>query len=102
MAMDQSFEDAYGELYGEGAFSFNNTTKPDPVTDSVPSDDSSFDCNICLDSVQEPVVTLCGHLFCWPCIHKWLHVQSDEHQGHKQCPVCKSKVSHSTLFFIIG
>ncbi|CAD5327030.1 unnamed protein product [Arabidopsis thaliana] len=24
------------------------------------------------DSVQEPVVTLCGHLFCWPCIHKWL------------------------------
>ncbi|CAF1715503.1 hypothetical protein Bca4012_040825 [Brassica carinata] len=103
MAMDQSFEDAYGELYGEGAFSFNNTTKPDPVTDSVPSsDDSSFDCNICLDSVQEPVVTLCGHLFCWPCIHKWLHVQSDEHQGHKQCPVCKSKVSHSTLVPLYG
>ena len=57
MAMDQSFEDAYGELYGEGAFSFKSNTKPDPITDSVPSsDDSSFDCNICLDSVQEPVV----------------------------------------------
>lgn len=105
MAMDQSFEDASGELYGEGAFSFKNT-KPDPVTTSLPSEDtngdSSFDCNICLDSVQEPVVTLCGHLFCWPCIHKWLHVQIDEHQRHKQCPVCKSKVSHSTLVPLYG
>lgn len=107
--MDQSFEDASGELYGEGAFTFNNT-KPDPITASLhPSEDtngdSSFDCNICLDSVQEPVVTLCGHLFCWPCIHKWLHVQTtdEHHQRHnKQCPVCKSKVSHSTLVPLYG
>ncbi|CAH8313239.1 unnamed protein product [Eruca vesicaria subsp. sativa] len=105
MAMDQSFEDASGELYGEGAFSFKKT-KPEPVSVSLPSEDtnvdSNFDCNICLDSVQEPVVTLCGHLFCWPCIHKWLLVQSDEHQTHKQCPVCKSKVSHSTLVPLYG
>lgn len=111
MAMDQSFEDAalLGELYGEGAFCFKNT-KPDPITVSVPSDhtsdDSNFDCNICLDSVQEPVVTLCGHLFCWPCIHKWLDVHSfstsDEYQRHRECPVCKSKVSHSTLVPLYG
>ncbi|PRQ58719.1 putative transcription factor C2H2 family [Rosa chinensis] len=35
-----------------------------------------FDCNICSDFAHEPVVTLCGHLCCWPCIYKWLHVQS--------------------------
>jgi hypothetical protein len=26
-------------------------------------EDSRFECNICLDQVNEPVVTLCGHLF---------------------------------------
>lgn len=103
MALDQYFEDAAvpGELYGEGAFCFKNT-KPEPIAVSVPCDDSNFDCNICLDSVQEPVVTLCGHLFCWPCIHKWLEVQSDEYQRHRECPVCKSNVSHSTLVPLYG
>lgn len=26
-------------------------------------EDSRFECNVCLDSPDEPVVTLCGHLF---------------------------------------
>lgn len=30
---------------------------------SSPSDDTRFDCFVCLEPVQEPVVTLCGHLF---------------------------------------
>jgi len=33
---------------------------------------SHFDCNICLDTVDEPVVTRCGHLYCWPCLYQWL------------------------------
>ena len=31
-----------------------------------------FDCNICLEDVYDPVVTRCGHLYCWPCLYKWL------------------------------
>lgn len=34
--------------------------------------ESRFDCNICLESVEEPVVTRCGHLYCWSCLYKWL------------------------------
>lgn len=30
-----------------------------------------FDCNICLESVEDPVVTQCGHLYCWKCLYKW-------------------------------
>ncbi|GMH12610.1 hypothetical protein Nepgr_014451 [Nepenthes gracilis] len=59
-----------------------------------------FDCSICLDNVQDPVVTLCGHLFCWACIYKWIHVgrltHNDPEQQH-QCPVCKAEVSENNL-----
>ncbi|XP_021597871.1 E3 ubiquitin-protein ligase RMA1H1 isoform X2 [Manihot esculenta] len=63
-----------------------------------------FDCNICFDFAQEPVVTLCGHLYCWPCIYKWLHVQSASlaSDEHPQCPVCKADISHTTMVPLYG
>ena len=27
-------------------------------------------CNICLDTARDAVVSMCGHLFCWPCLHQ--------------------------------
>ncbi|GAB4859582.1 hypothetical protein Ancab_011050 [Ancistrocladus abbreviatus] len=65
----------------------------------------SFECNICLDSVQDPVVTFCGHLFCWPCIYKWIQVRTISHEdlNHQpQCPVCKAEVSESTIIPLYG
>ncbi|XP_047313904.1 E3 ubiquitin-protein ligase RMA1H1-like [Impatiens glandulifera] len=60
-----------------------------------------FDCNICLDSVEEPVVTLCGHLYCWPCIYKWMNTnnsnENEEEQQQYCCPVCRSDISQDTL-----
>ncbi|KAI4378316.1 hypothetical protein MLD38_015808 [Melastoma candidum] len=75
-----------------------------PRSDALHQSDSTqsdcLECNICLDSAQDPVVTLCGHLYCWPCIYKWLRVQdasSEDPEQRHQCPVCKSEVSGSTL-----
>ncbi|KAJ4950099.1 hypothetical protein NE237_026931 [Protea cynaroides] len=59
---------------------------------------ANFDCNICLDVAKEPVVTSCGHLFCWPCLYQWLHLHCD----HKECPVCKGEVRESKLIPIYG
>lgn len=54
-------------------------------------DDSSplnvFECNVCFEIANEPVVTVCGHLYCWPCLYRWLQ------QGSHQCPVCKGVVN---------
>lgn len=62
------------------------------------SDGSFFDCNICLDLATDPVVTCCGHLFCWPCLYRWLHVHSDA----KECPVCKGEVTIKNVTPIYG
>ncbi|KAL9236406.1 hypothetical protein vseg_011082 [Gypsophila vaccaria] len=63
------------------------------------SSDSAFNCSICFESAHDPVVTLCGHLYCWACIFKWLHVQtSSSEPGHQQaCPVCKASISDSSM-----
>ncbi|XP_073287398.1 uncharacterized protein [Primulina huaijiensis] len=61
-------------------------------------DGSFFDCNICLDLAKDPVVTCCGHLFCWPCLYRWLHHHSDA----KECPVCKGEVTVKNLTPIYG
>ncbi|XP_047336911.1 uncharacterized protein LOC124940436 [Impatiens glandulifera] len=59
---------------------------------------SFFDCNICLDISKNPVVTCCGHLFCWTCLYRWLHIHSDA----KECPVCKGEVTTKTITPIYG
>ncbi|XP_011075108.1 uncharacterized protein LOC105159667 isoform X2 [Sesamum indicum] len=59
---------------------------------------SFFDCNICLDLARDPVVTCCGHLFCWSCLYRWLHHHSDA----KECPVCKGEVTVKNVTPIYG
>ncbi|ELR20732.1 zinc finger domain containing protein [Acanthamoeba castellanii str. Neff] len=58
----------------------------------------AFECNICFDTAQDPVVTLCGHLFCWPCIYKWLELHPDQ----PSCPVCKAAITREKLVPLYG
>ena len=53
-----------------------------------------FECNICLDDLKEPVVTKCGHLYCWKCLSEWLT------RGAADCPVCKAAVIESEIVSI--
>ena len=47
-------------------------TKP-RFTNKSSNKDNRFLCSICLETVSdEPVVTRCGHLYCWTCLYQWL------------------------------
>jgi E3 ubiquitin-protein ligase RNF5 len=57
-----------------------------------------FSCNICYELAAEPVVTLCGHLYCWPCLYRWLQVQNN----CRTCPVCKAGVDRDKVIPVYG
>ncbi|KAM7472443.1 hypothetical protein LguiA_010626 [Lonicera macranthoides] len=59
---------------------------------------SFYDCNICLEMPREPVLTCCGHLFCWACFYQLSYIDSRS----KECPVCKGEVSDSSIIPIYG
>lgn len=65
---------------------------------SESSSPSEFSCNICFDTASHPVLTLCGHLFCWPCLHQWLESQAQ----NPLCPVCKAGCEEDKIIPIYG
>ncbi|KAK6938781.1 hypothetical protein RJ641_032289 [Dillenia turbinata] len=79
-----------------------STSSRPPENSSCTSNDggyaSDFECNICFDLAQDPIVTLCGHLFCWPCLYRWLHL----HSHSSECPVCKAVVEEAKLVPLYG
>lgn len=79
-------------------------SKSDGVTPTSAEDeekerkDSAFECNICLDVASDAVISMCGHLFCWPCLHQWLETRPH----HQICPVCKAGISRDKVVPLYG
>ncbi|KAF2283617.1 hypothetical protein GH714_012287 [Hevea brasiliensis] len=86
----------------EMASGFGQSTSMPPESSTCSgnnaNDAGDFECNICFELAQDPIVTLCGHLFCWPCLYRWLH-----HHSHSQeCPVCKALIQEENLVPLYG
>lgn len=47
-------------------------------------------CAICLDNLEQPVITACAHAFCRSCIEQVIERQ------HK-CPLCRSEINDSSM-----
>ncbi|XP_953516.1 uncharacterized protein TA11060 [Theileria annulata] len=60
------------------------------------SANSKFECNICFDDVKDPVVTRCGHLFCWSCLLSWMN------RRNYQCPICQAGISRDNVIPLYG
>lgn len=59
---------------------------------------AGFECNICFGLAEDPVITRCGHLHCWPCLYEWLRFHSQCHE----CPVCKAVIREEELISLNG
>ncbi|KAF7639915.1 RING-type domain-containing protein [Meloidogyne graminicola] len=78
----------------------NNDNIENSTEQDVKNEDgnSRFECNICLEIAKDAVVSMCGHLFCWPCLHQWL----DTRPNRQLCPVCKSAISKERVIPLYG
>lgn len=65
-------------------------------TSSVPG--GFFDCNICLEKAEDPILTCCGHLFCWGCFYQLPLI----YLNIKECPVCDGEVTDAEVIPIYG
>lgn len=69
----------------EPTTTLTHTPSPAPVPESVPA--ASKRCPICFDALQNPSVTLCGHVYCRECI-------TTVARSTKQCPICRKKLTN--------
>lgn len=70
----------------------------DPSTKEESNRGNYFDCNICLYMARDPILTCCGHLFCWPCFYQLSYADLNA----KECPVCKGEVTDTSITPIYG
>jgi DNA repair protein RAD5 len=64
------------------------------VLDAV-TDESAQECPICLESIEDPVVTPCAHVFCRECINDAVRRSSGT-----LCPNCRTPLSRSELLSV--
>ena len=73
----------------------NQNNKINDLTDRIKSLNDN-NCSICMDSLKNPIMLECTHIYCGSCIFKWV-------KNNKNCPHCrKSILSYDKLIAIVN
>lgn len=93
-------EDLIGDAAAEGAADDQQRPSTSGEGDGAAggATDATYECTICLETAKDAVVSLCGHLFCWPCLHQWLETKPER----QLCPVCKAAISRDKVIPLYG
>ncbi|XP_043080880.1 helicase-like transcription factor [Puntigrus tetrazona] len=54
---------------------------------------SDEECAICLDSLRQPVITYCAHVYCRPCICEVIQLEKEQ----ARCPLCRAQIKTKEL-----
>lgn len=72
------------------------TLRSDSSEDEGVAGGVDVQCPICLEAPCAPRITPCGHIYCLPCILRFLNMQKEE--GHpRTCPVCHAMLVSKQL-----
>lgn len=84
----------------------NNNDDDATINDDTGNSLASMKCPLCMDALENPAVTSCGHLYCWNCIVPWAQKQkstsnSTSSSGNNhimiKCPVCRVLFSQQSI-----
>ncbi|KAJ2846070.1 hypothetical protein IWW36_004520 [Coemansia brasiliensis] len=89
---DQATTTARGD---KGKSAANTASDKEAELKQAAEANDEFSCNICFDTATDPVLTLCGHLFCWSCLVQWL-------ERSATCPVCKAGCDKEKVIPVYG
>ncbi|KAL5560840.1 hypothetical protein UlMin_037051 [Ulmus minor] len=76
----------------------NKNKKKKHVNPNRNGNEGFFDCRICFNMPIQPVLTSCGHMFCWTCFFHLPYAYSTA----KECPVCTGEVTDMSIVPIYG
>ncbi|XP_061774925.1 E3 ubiquitin/ISG15 ligase TRIM25-like isoform X1 [Nerophis ophidion] len=65
---------------------------PDPITlmaAAAWSEEETFVCSVCLESLNDPATLPCGHSYCLACIQR--HWDKGDSKGQYRCPQCRQR-----------
>ena len=82
---EERLESVMQQLEAEGVVDLTEENRAALQSMLKLSIESQEDCPICLDPLQEPVITRCAHVFCTICIERVIDIQ------HK-CPMCRAEL----------
>ena len=74
---------------------FDHNGEPFFLSDSLENGTTTKKCPLCLEPRIETSSTICGHLFCWTCIHESVRNRSE-------CPICREPLRPAQIIRLMN